>query len=294
MSPSAQTFPDIHEFLALGGRTRVVAHRGFSGVAPENTLVALRRAIDIRSDMAEIDVTLTRDREVILLHDETLRRTTDGRGRALETDLADIQKLDAGSWFDEEFAGERVPTLGEALDLVRGEMLLNIEIKEEAVEDEVEGGLVDRVLTLVRERDMLDQVMITSFDQRALLQARALDKEVRIVSLFFDKDGPYREPARVLAEVGSSGFNLSKLAVDREAVEACHALGVPVGVYTVNRKRGMRRQIRHGVDAILTDCPDRLWEVLEEDPAEVVEDPRVDQVPGVDGRVLCVGEPRRS
>jgi glycerophosphoryl diester phosphodiesterase len=117
---AANRFADIVEFLELGGRTRVIAHRGFSGVAPENTLVAIRRGIEIGADMAEIDVTLSKDGYVVVIHDETLDRTTNGTGPVSDATLEELQRLDAGSWFAPEFAGEKIPTLGEVLDLVRG------------------------------------------------------------------------------------------------------------------------------------------------------------------------------
>ncbi|MEE8523355.1 MAG: glycerophosphodiester phosphodiesterase family protein, partial [Thermoanaerobaculia bacterium] len=158
----------IDEFLATDAeRPRVIAHRGFSGVAPENTLVAIRKAIDVGADMAEIDVLLSRDRHVVVIHDDTLDRTTDGKGPVEDLSLEELRRLDAGSWFSAEFAGERMPTLAEVLDLVRGRILLNVEIKSEAVTREIEGGIVDRVLRLIAEREMGDQVILSSFEPEA-------------------------------------------------------------------------------------------------------------------------------
>jgi glycerophosphoryl diester phosphodiesterase len=258
-------FPTIHDFLELGGRTRVIAHRGFSGVAPENTLVAMQKAIDLGADMIEIDVTLTADNIVILLHDETLDRTTDGVGRALDIPLDTIRGLDAGSWFAPEYAGEPVPTLKEALELVKGRILLNIEIKGEAVTDTVEGGLVDRVLQEVKAMDLLDQVIISSFEPKALAQARQLSAEVRTASLYEEAVHKGLSPLTVMEAVGSNGFNLSRQEVNREIVETCHGAGRPVAVYTVNEVEEMRRLIDLGVNAFFTDFPDRLLELLAEE-----------------------------
>lgn len=257
-------FGTIDEFMHPGGRTRVIAHRGLSGIAPENTLIAMKKALDLGADMIEIDVTLTRDGHVVLLHDETLDRTTNGRGRALEVTLEEIRRLDAGSWFAAEYAGEKIPTLAEALDLVKGNILLNIEIKGEAVTETVEGGIVDKVLQLVRERNMLKEVVISSFEPRALLHARELSAEVKTASLFEDKIHRGQSPLEVMDAVQSNGFNLSRKEVNREIVEECHRHGRPVAVYTVNRKKGMRKLIALGVDAMFTDHPDRLLEVLDE------------------------------
>ena len=259
-----RNYPTIDDFLELGGRTRVIAHRGFSGVAPENTLVAMEKAIELGADMIEVDVTLTSDDVVILLHDETLDRTTDGTGRALDTPLEVIRGLDAGSWFDPEFAGEPVPTLKEALELVKGHILLNIEIKGEAVTDTVKGGLVDRVLQEVQAMDLLDQIIISSFEPKALAQARQLSAEVRTASLYNRSVHRDMSPLEVMDAVDSNGFNLSRRKVDREIVETCHGTDRPVAVYTVNEKDEMQRLMALGVDALFTDFPDRLLELLEE------------------------------
>lgn len=255
----------IAEFMRLGERTRVIAHRGFSGIAPENTLIALRKAIEAGADMVEVDVGLTRDGQVVLLHDETLERTTDGKGLLSEATFDEVRSLDAGSWFDSAYTGEPVPTLGEALDLVRGRILINIEIKGEAVSDQVEDGIADKVLRAVRERDMLDQVVLSSFEPEALRQARRLDTEVRTASLYNDDLHGGQTPIEVMEAVGADGFNLSKRRVDAEIIALCHRHNRPVAVYTVNKPRTMRRLIDLGVDAFFTDHPDRLMALLGEE-----------------------------
>ncbi len=254
----------IDEFMRLGERTRVIAHRGFSGKAPENTLVAVRRAIELGADMVEIDVSLTRDGHVVVLHDETLDRTTDGEGLLSAATLEEVRKLDAGSWFSSEFAGEKVPTLAEVLDLVRGRILLNIEIKGEAVSDETEGGIADKVLRLVGDRDMKDEIVISSFEPEALRQARELDPHVKTASLYNRELHSGMGPVEVMDAVGSNGFNLSSKGITAEIVGLCHDAGRPVAVYTVNEKAEMKRQIALGVNALFTDRPDRMLEVLAE------------------------------
>jgi glycerophosphoryl diester phosphodiesterase len=248
----------VPEFMTLGERTRVIAHRGFSAEAPENTLAAVRRAIEIGADMVELDVTMTADGNVICLHDETLDRTTDGRGPATERTLAEIRRLDAGSWFSAEFAGEPVPTLAETLDVVDGRILLNIEIKPEAVPHGVVGAVAD----LVRGRRMVDRVVVSSFAPEALRRMKLAAPEIATVSLFNDELHDGRDPLEVVLEVGSRGLNISAKRVTPELVERCHRHGLPVGVYTVNRTQPMRRLIRLGVHAIFTDRPDRVREVV--------------------------------
>ena len=253
---------DIAAFLTPDGSTRVIAHRGFSGEAPENTTAAFRRAIEVGADMIELDVLLSRDGELVVIHDDTLDRTTDGSGRVADHTLEELSRLDAGSWFAPEFAGERIPTLEEVLRLAHGRILVNIEIKTEAVTGEAEGGVVDKTLALVERLGMRDRIVISSFDPRALAHARALDPTIATASLRSSRHHAESSPAEVMESVGSQAFNLSRNEVSREVVEACHALGRPVAVYTVNEESEMRRLVELGVDALFTDHPDRLLHLL--------------------------------
>ncbi len=262
--PRPEPIATVDELLRLGGRPRVIAHRGFSGVAPENTLAAVRRAIEVGADMVEIDVGLTRDGHVVVLHDATLERTTDGRGPLAEATLAQVRRLDAGSWFAPEFAGEKVPTLAEVLDLARGRILVNVEIKSEAVTDEAEGGIADKVLGLVRERDMLDRVIVSSFDPRALVHVRRLDAEAKTASLYNDDLHRGMSPIEIMTAAGSQAFNVSRRKVGPEIVRETHRYGRPVAVYTINDEARMRRLIAMGVDALFTDRPDRMLRLLAE------------------------------
>lgn len=248
----------IEDFMKLGGPTRVIAHRGFSGAAPENTLAAFEKAIEVGADMFELDVLLSRDGRVVVIHDDTLDRTTDGEGKVAAFTLAELKKLDAGSWFSAEFAGERIPTLEEALRLAKGRILVNVEIKTEAVGH----GVVAKTLEVIDELDMKDNVVISSFDPKALSKARELDPHIRTASLFNAELQKGMSPEAVMAEVGSNGFNLSRRQVDAGIVAACHRLARPVSVYTVNEINEMERLIRLGVNAIFTDRPDRLLRVL--------------------------------
>jgi glycerophosphoryl diester phosphodiesterase len=246
--------------MTIPSPTRVIAHRGFSGRAPENTLAAIRDAITIGADMVEVDVTMTADGQVIILHDETLDRTTDGHGPATGQTVDEIRRLDAGSWFGPEHRGERVPTLAEGLESVRGRILVNIEIKPEAVER----GIVAEVAALIVEHSMHDQVVVSSFSPEALRRIKIADPDVFTVSLFNDDFHDAMDPLEIVQQVGARGLSISKDRVTPEIIERCHRHGIPVGVYTVNKRRHMRRLIDIGVHAIFTDHPDRLIEVLAE------------------------------
>jgi glycerophosphoryl diester phosphodiesterase len=253
----------IEAFMKLDSPTRVIAHRGFSGHAPENTLVAIRQAIEVGADMVEIDVTVTSDGHVILLHDETLDRTTDGQGLPTEKTLDEIRRLDAGSWFGPDYAGEKIPTLSEALETVKDRILINIEIKSEALEH----GVVPKVAALIVEHGMLDRVVVSSFSPEALRLMKITDPAVITATLFNKELHTDRDPLEIIMEVGSHGFNISGKRLTAEMVERCHKHGIPVAVYTVNEPSEMRRLMELGVDAVFTDYPDQMLEVVEEGDA---------------------------
>ncbi len=256
----------IKKFMDIDSPIRVIAHRGFSGQAPENTLVAIRQAIEVGADMVEIDVTVTADGHVILLHDETLDRTTDGQGSPTSMTMDEIRELDAGSWFAPEYAGEGIPTLTEALETVKDRILINVEIKSEAVEH----GVVPKVAALIVEHEMLDLVVVSSFSPEALRLMKITDPAVITATLFNKELHTDRDPLEIIQEVGSRGFNISGKRLTAAMVERCHRHGIPVAVYTVNEPDEIRRLIELGVNAVFTDHPDLMIEVLAKGPHALV------------------------
>ncbi|WP_461211394.1 glycerophosphodiester phosphodiesterase [Desulfocurvus sp. DL9XJH121] len=154
------------------------AHRGYSARCPENTLPAFRAALDAGVHGVELDVNLSRDGELVVIHDETLDRTTSGAGPVAALTLAELKGLDAGSWFGPDFAGVRLPTLEEALDVLGGKLLVNIEIKPEA--RRAGADVERRVLETLAARGLKDSVIISSFDYMALIRLRGLDEDIRL------------------------------------------------------------------------------------------------------------------
>ena len=253
----------IDAFLDPGGRTRVIAHRGFSGRAPENTVAAIREAIAIGADMAEIDVTLTADERVVVIHDETLQRTTNGSGNVADHSFDEIHSLDAGSWFAPQFVGEKVPTLGEVLDTTKGQILLNVEIKTEAVDR----GISDKVAAAIKERGMIDQVVVSSFSPTALEQMHAVAPEIRTAVLYNKELQRGQDPVEIVRGLGASAFNIRGSRLKAKMLRSCRENEIPVGIYTVDKPKKMKRWVKKGIDAIFTNHPDRLLEVLEKAPA---------------------------
>lgn len=255
---AAERLTTITDFLEPGGRVRVIAHRGFSAVAPENTLAAVRAAIEVGADMAEIDVTLSADGHVVVIHDETLDRTTDGRGEVADFRLAELKTLDAGAWFGPRFTGERIPTLDEVLAEVRGRILLNVEIKSEAVGR----GIVDEVAAAVQVRRMSDRVIVSSFSPTALEAMRTAGPDIRTAVLFNPEVHRGSDPVDIVRSLGASAFNIKRARLTGRTLRRCLDNAVPVAVYTVNSPRRMRKLMRRGVHAVFTDHPGRMVEVV--------------------------------
>jgi glycerophosphoryl diester phosphodiesterase len=174
----------------------IIAHRGDSDRCPENTMAAFACALESGADLVEFDVQLSRDGEVIVIHDPTVDRTTNGSGRVADLTLAEIRKLSAGypQRFGDAFAGERVPTLAEALGMLRDRARAMVEIKPDAVTDDSESGIEARTIAEVRKAGMEKDVALLSFDHRALLRCRELAPEIVRGHLFYRA-----QPGEVLA-----------------------------------------------------------------------------------------------
>jgi glycerophosphoryl diester phosphodiesterase len=227
----------------------VIAHRGASGTRPENTLAAFRRAEAIGAHMIELDVQLTRDREVVVIHDWTLSRTTSGRGRVGSRTLRDLKQLDAGTWFDRAYAGERVPTLGEVLGAVG--LPVNVELK--AQDDD---GLEARALEAVRAAGAHERVIFSSFHPESLVRLRRLSETAAIAVLWSHRR---LAPALALADrVGATALHIRKDATAPAEVRAALDLGLSIRAWTVNDPAESGRLAALGIDGLFTDFPERF------------------------------------
>jgi glycerophosphoryl diester phosphodiesterase len=232
-----------------------IAHRGSSGTHPENTLAAFLAAASDGADMCELDVQATRDGAVVVIHDDTVDRTTDGHGAVTAMTLAEIQSLDASFKFP-AFRGERIPTLDEVMTATRGKLGLNIEIKEGAVERQV--------CDLMRSHDALETSMVSSFEWKALEAVRAIDADVRIGLLAEkNRDGLIDAASAMNAYAVNPRFDM----IDAAFCAKAHARGLKVLVWTVDAPEAMRILIAAGVDGIMTNYPARLRDVMRGDGA---------------------------
>ena len=230
----------------------VTAHRGSSGRAPENTMAALRLAVEDGAQYVEFDVMETGDGQVVVFHDTDLERVTGVKAKIWEKTAAELAELDNGSHFDPRFSDERIPTLDDFLAFAKGRVRLNIEVKPH----EREKGLAKSVVEAVRRHGMQDDVIITSNNYPILQRIRALDPELRIGSIIAARLGRVET---LDVDFYSVQPKIATVAFVRNA----HADGRDVHVWTVNEKAQMERLLDNGVDVLITDWPKRAFEVLE-------------------------------
>ncbi len=228
----------------------LIGHRGAAATAPENTLVSLKRAHQEGATWVEFDVKLTADAVPILMHDDRLGRTTNGRGKVAKISSEDLAMLDAGSWFGPEFAGERVPTLRAALELCADlGMGINIELKPcrgRALETaRAASNLVDEIWP-----DKLPQPLFSSFDRPSLEALKAMNPDAPIGFLCTRVPRNWRD---VIARLGCSTINVSNRWIRQKHIEAARAEGVPVLIYTVNDPARAKKLLDAGVTSVFTD-----------------------------------------
>ncbi|MFC3210601.1 MULTISPECIES: glycerophosphodiester phosphodiesterase [Planomicrobium] len=236
---------------------RIYAHRGCSGTYPENTLAAFKAAAELPITGVEIDVHLTKDREIVVIHDEKVNRTTDGKGYIKDMTLSEVRKLDAGSWFSEEFAGEKIPTLDEVFDVFeKTNHRLNIELKTDVFPYE---GLVDKVLEAAEKRGFLHRVLISSFNHEDI-QTVSRKKSVESAILTLDVYVDVYDYARV---VGTDRIHMSLPGAFRRMATDALRKGAIVYVYTVNKLEYAQQLQQIGIHGIFTDFPEKMLAELD-------------------------------
>lgn len=235
----------------------IFAHRGASGEAPENTLAAFKLGLEQGCDAFELDVHLSKDGQIVVIHDGTIDRTTDGSGAVNEMTVEELQAFDAGSWFDEKYRGERIPLLEEVFDMTPDHIIINIEIK-----GSYDGRLEPRLLDLLKRRNRLDTVVISSFDWKSLRYIKELEPGIKIGLLYHLRmDHHEKLPEAVGKDVYSLHPNYTTL--EPEDIRRAQAAGLLVYAWTVNTDELMKQALEDGVDGIITDYPGKLLALME-------------------------------
>ena len=251
----------------VGARIRVVGHRGAAARAPENTIASLARGMRDGADEVEFDVQRTRDGAAVLLHDETLDRTTSGRGPLRERTLSELRPLDAGSWFGPEFSGERIPSLAEVCAWATGTGAdLSVELKQPAPAEglPMDDGLAETVVEQLQAAKMLARAVIHSFDHPTVARVREIAPEARAALLY---TGPNLvDPLAIARTVpGIVAIHLRWYWVSRELCAAAHAEGLRVHAYGIPEpleRETVLRIVDFGVDSLSADDPGKLVKLL--------------------------------
>jgi glycerophosphoryl diester phosphodiesterase len=230
------------------------AHRGLSSQAPENTMAAFKLAVQRRFDGIETDAHLTADGKLALIHDENTRRTAGVGGKVVDLTMADLKKLDAGSWYDDAFAGESIPEFWQLLELVKpSSLIINLELKNNVCRYP---GLEQAVLSELKRFEMLDRVLFSSFNHSSMALVKELEPKVETALLY---SNILHRTAKYVQMCKADGIHPQHHSVDRSLVEECHRAGLKVRPWTVDNSADAEIMSAFGVDALVSNCPDELF-----------------------------------
>lgn len=231
----------------------IIAHRGASAIAPENTLAAFERAVALGADAVELDVKLSKDGVPIIIHDSTLDRTTDGKGNVSGFTLADLKSLDAGAKKSAQFAGERVPTLAEVFEAVAHKIWVNVELTNYTTRGD---GLEAAVVALVHKMNLGGRILFSSFSPLAIRKVKKIDPMLTTAVLTSPDMPFFLRNVWLTPIVPHEARHPELLQLKERGVNSCQKRGYRVNVWTVNDPDDIRLMATQGVDGIITDVPD--------------------------------------
>lgn len=234
-------------------RPLVFAHRGAKQGAPENTVPAFEAAIRMGADGIELDVQYSSDGKLVIFHDLSLEKTSNGTGRVSAHTFEELRQLDAGSHFDAAFAGTQIPTLDEALETAKGRLLVNIELKTVEI---AQSNLGPDTVEAVRRHGMANDVVISSFNPFALRKSKAAGPEIEHALLLAPDLAGWMRWGLTLRHSRADGLHPEKGMATAGYIAAARRRHLPVRVWTVNDEADARRLAGLGVDALITDTPD--------------------------------------
>src|SRR5260221_1812627 len=231
-----------------------IAHRGASGYAPENTFAAFRRALAMGVAFIETDLQLSRDARLVAIHDATVNRTTNGQGTVHDMTLAELRRLDAGSWFGSEFSGERIPTIEEILQFAKKhDVVFYLEMKPSG-----SWGGEHSLISALRDSGEIARTVVISFDAGILAGVRKIEPTLMTGLLF---DGQIEKPLEKALEIGARQIAVRGDLVTARLLKEARERDLQVVCWTVNQPAHLRLLAEAGVDGIMSDYPDRLEEL---------------------------------
>jgi glycerophosphoryl diester phosphodiesterase len=243
----------------MSHRPQVFAHRGAKSVAPENTLPAFQRALEMGVDGIELDVQCTCDGEMVVIHDFDVAHTTNGTGKVADFTCAEIARLDAGAHFGDSFAGTPIPTLAQVFDLVGDRCIVNIEIKSMAWDG---GPEVEAVVRFIQSRRLHDQVIVSSFNPASLIALRWHDPKIALGLLYSEELPIFLRRAWLGPLIAPEALHPHYKMIDADYMQWAHRQGHYVNTWTVNDLAEAKRLTALGVDVIMSDIPDVLMRGL--------------------------------
>ncbi|WP_338335322.1 glycerophosphodiester phosphodiesterase [Bacillus altitudinis] len=229
----------------------IIAHRGSSSAAPENTIAAFDVAVEQGADYIELDVQMTMDQHVVVIHDDTVDRTTNGNGLVKSYTLDQLKKLDAGSWFDQQYTNERIPTLQEILERYSQRIGILIEIKH----PKRQIGIEKAVARIINRFAYSRHIMIQSFDVHALQRIKAFAPSLRTALII--KPDVFKLTKRKLTTYSSfaNGLNMKKTMINKWWIDRIHSFGMEVFIWTVKDQKTADRFKKYPIDGVVTDNP---------------------------------------
>ncbi|MGE5313674.1 MAG: glycerophosphodiester phosphodiesterase [Acidobacteriota bacterium] len=258
-TPSTQTSTLWDEHLP---KPLIIAHRGFSDAAPENTMAAFRKALDAGADMIELDVRESSDHHFMVIHDKKIRRTTMMRGEVRSYTAAELRRIDNGSWFGSGYAHERILRLSEALRLAARGMLFNVEIKTDVKTDVHQAA--SSLLEEVAKARCMHRVLFTSFNHKVIKAINQSGAPVATGILFNPLKNFRRSPSQLIAHAHAQAFVCSKYQINHDVVSDAHKAGYRVFVYGISTQRDVRRMLKLEVDGLIANDPLFIRAAVEE------------------------------
>jgi glycerophosphoryl diester phosphodiesterase len=228
-----------------------IAHRGASAHAPENTLASFKKALEMGASAIELDIALSLDGRLVVIHDADIKRVAGKPGRVENFTAAELKKTDVGSWFEKKYCDQGVPTLADVFQLVKNQATLHVEIKGGCG---FYPGIEEKLSRLLKHLDPFHASLVSSFDHEALYHFRKLDKKARIGYLLGRT--PLPRAFLEIAEIGAESLNLDLKQVNSKIISECHKRDLKVLVYTVNTRRDFSRLKKMGVDGVFSNFPE--------------------------------------
>ena len=232
--------------------TKIIAHRGASKYAPENTMPAFKLAYQLKSEGIETDVQLTKDNIPVLIHDEHVKRTTNGTGYIKELSFEQLRQLDAGSWHSKEFAGTQLISLEEFLQWIADKPLyLNIELKNNKIDYK---HLESIVYEMVEYYQLLNRTTLSTFNPRSVSRLKSFNKEIGVAFLTSKRN---KNLVSYAYELGANAIHIKYRLLNQLLIDQCKKKDMAVRIYTINRSAQMSKCFKHETTGIFTDVPDK-------------------------------------